>query len=205
MASARHVIVAGAGIAGLTRGAVAGTRRVARHCARAGGQAGRGRRRHSALAECHPHPERARIARTAGVFGHRARGNPRHGRALGPREIVAHPVGRRRGAALRRAISHHPSRRSAVRACGSRAQPARYRAQARHPGRRFRDPRQRHHRAGPPRPRHDRRARHRADRRRRRVVEHASAHRQDSTSRDSPARTAWRALAPGRWPAGRIP
>ena len=168
MASSRNIIIAGAGIGGLTAAlmlARAGFRvTLLEQAARLEGD----RRRHPAFAERHPHPDRAWPRRTAARRRVRAGGGRDQDRER--RQARPHPARRRGRAPLRRALLVRPSRRPAGGAARGGARKPRYRAAARPAGRGFRRPRPRRQRGLPAGIHHRRRARHRADRRRRTVV-----------------------------------
>ena len=202
MASARHVIIAGAGIGGLTRGAGAGARRLPRDRAGAGAAAAGDRRRHPAFAQRHARPDRARPARAAAAARRRAGRGARDGRRLRPSRSRASRSAPKSSAATARLTGRSTAaicRRRSPHA--ARAEPdialklgTRSRISPRTPtasrvhGRRGRDSR--------------RGARHRADRRRRPVVDAcADAAAAPARRRVSRHRTAWRALVP----AERVP
>ena len=194
----RTVIIAGAGIGGLTAAlalARAGFRVVVLEQA----DAARGdRRRHPAFAQRDARPDRrsalaerlrphvGRAARRSAIM--QARTRPRH---------RAHPARRRGRAALRRAVLGDPSRRPAGGAArrGARQIPTSRCGSARA----SRTSRSMPHGvtvAGAHGAGSARRAGHRADRRRRPVVDAARAARRPARRRAFAQRTAWRALVP---------
>ena len=176
VAAARHVIVAGAGIAGLASAlalARAGLRVTVLEQA---GQARGNRRRHPAFAQRHRRADRARPRRAAAPAGDDAARDPRDGRRLRTRDR-AHSAWPGHRAPLRGALLDDPPRRPAIGARRRRRRRTGHHAQVRHAGRGIREPRQRRLGAGTARQPGRRRTRHRADRRRRSLVDgrHASA------------------------------
>ena len=169
MASGRHVIVAGGGIAGLT---------AALCLSRAGLRATvleQSPKLEETGAGIQLSPNATRILLDLGLHDYLAAAGD--GAARDPRDVGRqwprdhpHPARRSRYRALRRAVLDHSSRRSAIGAvCGLRKR-ARRRGQARPAARRFRRACQRRHRAILSWPPGGRRSRQCADRRRRHLV-----------------------------------
>ena len=199
MARSRTVIVAGAGIGGLTA-ALALARKgfrvvVVEQAERPGGD----RRRHPALAQRNAHPRCARPRRAPVVGGRRARGDP-GAHAPRPRSRARAARRRRRSAATARPTG------SCIAATSRRRLPRAVRGTFRHrtPPRRarrgFRAARQRRHRASAHRARRRRRAWDRVDRSRRTVVDLPGAPRRPRGRRDLPiAPRGARCSRPRRW------
>ena len=125
VASSRRVIIAGAGIGGLTAALALAQRGFRRRCVRPGATSGRGRRGPAAFAQC--------LARSARPRPRPAVAAPRgrSGGASGPGREDGAGAGagafrRDRGRALRRALLGHPSRRPANRAAGIGARASGY-------------------------------------------------------------------------------
>ena len=95
MASSRNVIIAGAGIGGLSAALMLAQIGLPRHTAGTGRAPGGDRRRHPAFAQRHPHPDRAgprrAAARATRSRRRRSRSRPRPASTL-----AAHPARRRR-------------------------------------------------------------------------------------------------------------
>ena len=176
VASSRNVIIAGAGIGGLTAALALAQRGFRVTVLEQAEQLRGNRRRHPALAQRHAHPDRARARRAAASADALRRRPSRSRSAAGGREIARIPLGARRRAALRRALLGRSIAATCRPRCSKRcaAIPTSRCSSAR--GSRISSSTPRRHRRMPARRRSGRRrARHRADRRRRPVVGAARA------------------------------